>query len=64
MLSMSHNGIDTVRLEYEHLYNLRNQTLLFLELCPEKGEYAGKIREEPDLMLKGLISSLSSSCPS
>ena len=37
---MSHNGIDSLRLEYEHLYNLRDQTMLFLELCPEKAQYA------------------------
>ncbi len=49
---MSQNGIDTIRLEYEHLYNLRDQTLLFLELCPEKAEYAEGILVEIEMAME------------
>ena len=31
---MSEEGMDYLELEYEHLYNLRDQSMLFLKLCP------------------------------
>ena len=31
---MSENGMNYLELEYEHLYNMRDQTMLFLKLCP------------------------------
>ena len=58
MSSMSQNGIDTLRLEYEHLYNLRDQTLLFLEMCPENEGYADRIRVELDEMIKEIVAKL------
>ena len=32
---MSYNIIGKTELEYEFLYNLRDQTMLFLRMCPE-----------------------------
>ena len=40
---MSYNIIGKTKLEYEFLYNLRDQTLLFLRMCPENNGYAGEI---------------------
>lgn len=42
---------DCLLLEYEHLYNLRDQTLLFLKMCPETKGYANKILKELNEML-------------
>ena len=30
---MSENGMNYLELEYEHLYNMRDQTMLFLKMC-------------------------------
>ena len=62
MLSMSHNGIDTIRLEYEHLYNLRDQTMLFLELCPENEGYAERILEEIEGMMEEMEEKMGIKC--
>ena len=35
MLTMSQDDMDYLELEYEHLYNVRDQTLLFLKMCPK-----------------------------
>ena len=35
MLTMSQNDMNYLELEYEHLYNVRDQTLLFLKMCPK-----------------------------
>lgn len=43
---------DYLRFEYEHLYNMRDQTLLFLEMCPDNRGYAEKIKEELNLMIR------------
>ena len=32
---MSEEGMNYLELEYEHLYNLRDQSMLFLKLCPK-----------------------------
>ena len=32
---MSENGTNYLELEYEHLHNMRDQTMLFLKLCPK-----------------------------
>ena len=40
---MSNIKADTAELEYEFLYNLRDQTLLFLKMCPDTGGYANEI---------------------
>ena len=59
---MSHNGIDTIRLEYEHLYNLRDQTMLFLELCPENGGYVKKILGEIEVSMREMEEKLGFKC--
>lgn len=35
MLTMSQDDMNYLELEYEHLYNVRDQTLLFLKICPK-----------------------------
>ena len=35
MSTMSENGMNYLELEYEHLYNVRDQTTLFLKMCPK-----------------------------
>lgn len=32
---MSENGMSYLDRQYEHLYNMRDQTMLFLKLCPK-----------------------------
>ena len=32
---MAEEAVNYLELEYEHLYNVRDQTLLFLKLCPK-----------------------------
>ena len=32
---MSEETANYLELEYEHLYNMRNQTILFLKMCPK-----------------------------
>ena len=32
---MSENSTNYLELEYEHLYNVRDQTILFLKMCPK-----------------------------
>ncbi|MPN08670.1 hypothetical protein SDC9_155955 [bioreactor metagenome] len=32
---MSQDDMNYLELEYEHLYNVRDQTLLFLKMCPK-----------------------------
>ena len=49
---MSEEGMNYLELEYEHLYNLRDQTMLFLELCPEKAEYAEGILVEIEIAME------------
>ena len=56
---MSQNGRNTLEIEYEHLYNLRDQTMLFLELCPENGGYAKMILGEIERMMEELMKKLS-----
>lgn len=45
-------GKDCLLLECENLYNLRDQTMLFLELCPEKAEYAEGILVEIEIAME------------
>ena len=40
---MSYNIIGKTELEYDFLFNLRDQTMLFLRMCPENNGYAGEI---------------------
>ena len=48
---MSYNIIGKTELEYEFLYNLRDQTMLFLRMCPENNGYAGEILATLDEMV-------------
>ena len=51
---MSYNIIGKTELEYEFLYNLRDQTMLFLRMCPENNGYAGEILATLDEMVDTL----------
>lgn len=51
---MSNIKADTAELEYEFLYNLRDQTLLFLKMCPDTGGYANEILNTLDEMVDTL----------
>ena len=59
---MSQNGRNTLELEYEHLYNLRDQTMLFLELCPENGGYAKRILGEIEVSMEKMKEKLGIKC--
>ncbi len=48
---MSENGMNYLELEYEHLYNMRDQTMLFLKLCPKTDGYANEILATLDEMV-------------
>ncbi|WP_400206478.1 hypothetical protein [Methanomethylophilus alvi] len=48
---MSYNIFGKTELEYEFLFNLRDQTLLFLRMCPENNGYAGEILATRDEMV-------------
>ena len=37
---MSKETANYLELEYEHLYNMRDQTMLFLNLCPKTTDLA------------------------
>ena len=41
---MSENGMNYLEFEYEHLYNLMDQTILFLKLCPKTTGLAEEMR--------------------
>ena len=47
-----YDPLGSVELEYEFLYNVRDQTMLFLELCPEKAEYAEGILVEIEIAME------------
>ena len=49
---MSDNSINKAELEYEFLYNLRDQTLLFLRMCPDTDGYANEILSTLDEMVE------------
>ena len=49
---MSYNIIGKTELEYEFLYNLRDQTLLFLRMCPDTDGYANEILNTLDEMVE------------
>ena len=44
MLTMSQDDMNYLELEYEHLYNVRDQTLLFLKMCPKTTGLAEEMR--------------------
>ena len=49
---MSDNSMNKAELEYEFLYNLRDQTLLFLRMCPDTDGYANEILSTLDEMVE------------
>ena len=49
---MSDNSINKAELEYEFLYNLRDQTILFLRMCPDTDGYANEILNTLDEMVE------------
>ena len=51
---MSDDSINKAELEYEFLYNLRDQTLLFLRMCPNTDGYANEILGTLDEMVETL----------
>ena len=51
---MSDDSMNKAELEYEFLYNLRDQTLLFLRMCPETDGYANEILSTLDEMVETL----------
>ncbi|MDD2531966.1 MAG: hypothetical protein PHX42_00270 [Candidatus Methanomethylophilaceae archaeon] len=51
---MSNIKADTAELEYEFLYNLRDQTLLFLKMCPKTDGYVNEILSTLDEMIDTL----------
>jgi len=51
---MSENDMDYLELEYEHLYNVRDQTLLFLKMCPKTTGLADELLTWLDLKVRML----------
>lgn len=59
---MSYNIIGKTELEYEFLYNLRDQTMLFLRMCPENNGYAEEILATLDEVVETLGRRLEKEC--
>ena len=51
---MSENGMNYLELEYEHLYNMRDQTMLFLKMMPNTQGYINEILATLDDMVETL----------
>ena len=51
---MSENGMNYLELEYEHLYNMRDQTMLFLKLYPKTTGLAEEMLDWLDQKVKML----------
>ena len=51
---MSYNIIGKTELEYEFLYNLRDQAMLFLRMQPETNDYVNEIAAVLDGMVETL----------
>ena len=49
---MSENGMNYLELEYEHLYNVRDQTILFLKMCPKTTGLAEEMLTWLDIKIK------------
>ena len=58
---MSENTTNYLELEYEHLYNVRDQTILFLKMCPKTTGLAEEMLAWLDQKVKMLGESLSAS---
>lgn len=52
IVTMSEKDTNCLELEYEHLYNLRDQTMLFLKMCPKTDGYANEILATLDEMVE------------
>ncbi|MBR2255343.1 MAG: hypothetical protein IJ856_06000 [Candidatus Methanomethylophilaceae archaeon] len=50
---MSRQNMD-LELEYEHIYNMRDQTILFLKMCPGPHMYAEQLLESLEDMVDEL----------
>lgn len=53
-LTMSYDTADKTELEYEFLYNLRDQALLFLKMQPETDGYVNEILARLDEIVETL----------
>ena len=51
---MSENATNYLELEYEHLYNVRDHTLLFLKMMPDTQGYINEILATLDDMVETL----------
>ena len=49
---MSENATNYLELEYEHLYNVRDQTILFLKMCPKTTGLAEEMLVWLDIKIK------------
>ena len=58
---MSEETANYLELEYEHLYNVRDQTILFLKMCPKTTGLAEELLTWLDQKVKMLGESLSAS---
>ena len=56
---MAINNTDTTEFEYEFLYNLRDQTMLFLKMNPDTQGYVDEILATLEEMVETLASRLS-----
>ena len=43
MSTMSENDMEKLELEYEHLYNMRDQAMLFLKMMPDTQGYINEV---------------------
>ena len=43
---------DNLRYEYEHLYNIRDQTILFEEICPGEHGFVRKVLDLTERLLE------------
>ena len=57
-ITMSYDTADMTELEYEFLYNLRDQSLLFLMMQPETDGYVNEILARLDEMVETLADRL------
>lgn len=55
---MSENGMNYLEFEYEHLYNMRVQTLLFLKMCSKTTGLAEEIQTWLDQKVRMLCKKL------
>ena len=61
-VTISYIIIGKTKLEYEFLYNLMDQTMLFLRMCPENNGYAEEILATLDEVVETLGRRLEKEC--